>query len=275
MLLDYAVAQGLCQDSVEARDKTVARLFGAIMPSPRDVRQQFAKLLHKEGSQAAISWVYGLCRDNDYIRTERIAQNIVYPAMTPAGELTVTINLSKPEKDPWDIAAAHHQAAVSYPKCMLCRENPGYVGWPGFPARQNHRIIPLTLGGGETWYLQYSPYLYYPEHCIVLNGQHVPILITRESFEKMADFVDMFPHYFIGSNADLPIVGGSILTHDHFQGGQHIFPWRRRTPGLTSGQMTPRCGGAALKWPMICLRFTCQERGRADRSDDDGAQGLA
>ena len=223
MLLDYAVAQGICGERSEARDRFAARLFGAVTPGPRDIRQQFGNLLEREGPQAATAWFYGLCRDNDYIRTERIAQNIVYQAATPAGELTITINLSKPEKDPRDIASARHQAAVSYPKCMLCRENPGYAGRPGFPARQNHRVIPLTLGK-ETWYLQYSPYLYYPEHCIVLNGQHVPMLMTRDSFERMADFADLFPHYFIGSNADLPIVGGSILTHDHFQGGTACLP---------------------------------------------------
>ncbi len=259
MLLDYAVGQGLCQDSVEARDRFAARLFGAITPSPRDVRQQFAQLLANQGPQAATAWFYGFCRDNDYIRTERIAQNIVYPAMTPAGEMTVTINLSKPEKDPRDIAAARHQTAVSYPRCMLCRENPGYAGRPGFPARQNHRIIPLTLGH-ETWYLQYSPYLYYPEHCIVLNGQHVPMAMTRDSFEKMAGFVDMFPHYFIGSNADLPIVGGSILTHDHFQGGRHIFPMEMADTWFDIRTGDPAVRGEALKWPMTCLRFTCRER---------------
>ncbi|MHC1787355.1 MAG: galactose-1-phosphate uridylyltransferase [Christensenellales bacterium] len=261
LLIDCAVQKGLCDNGLEARERLGARLFGAVTPSPRAVRMQFNALQEAAGAEAATHWFYKLCRDNDYIRTEQIAQNIRYSADTPAGELEITINLSKPEKDPRDIAAARRQKAVGYPKCMLCRENPGYAGRPGYPARQNHRIIPLNLGG-EAWYFQYSPYLYYEEHCIILNGQHLPMQMTRQSFQKMADFVDLFPHYFVGSNADLPIVGGSILTHDHFQGGRHSFPMDRAAPWFELDTRDSAIIGAALRWPMTCLRFESRDRER-------------
>ena len=261
LLVQHAVDKGLCEDSPEARDRFSARLFGAVTPGPRAVRNQFSQLLKEEGAQAACDAFYRMCRDNDYIRTERIRENIVYTEPTPAGDLIITINLSKPEKDPKDIAAARRQTASSYPRCMLCRENPGYAGRPGFPARQNHRIIPLTLGG-ETWYLQYSPYLYYPEHCIVLAGEHLPMQMSRQSFEKMFDFVDLIPHYFIGSNADLPIVGGSILTHDHFQGGQQAFPMDAAEPWFDFHMEDPGIHGQALKWPMTCLKLWGTDRVR-------------
>ncbi len=259
MLVDLAVSKQLCQDSLEARERFSARLFGAVTPSPRAVRMQFAALREAAGSEAATHWFYKLCRDNDYIRTEQIAQNVVYPAQTPAGEMQITINLSKPEKDPRDIAAARRQQALGYPKCMLCRENPGYAGRPGYPARQNHRILPLSLGG-ESWYFQYSPYAYYDEHCIILNGQHLPMQMTRQSFEKMADFVDAFPHYFVGSNADLPIVGGSILTHDHFQGGRHQFPMDSASSWFEIDCKDSALMGWALNWPMTCLKFESRDR---------------
>jgi UDPglucose--hexose-1-phosphate uridylyltransferase len=160
---------------------------------------------------------------SDYIRVDQIARNVRFFAPSPAGELEITINLSKPEKDPRDIAAERKKAQVGYPMCMLCVENPGYAGRPGFPARQNHRMIPLTLSG-EPWYFQYSPYLYYNEHSIVLSEKHAPMKISRGTFIRLFEFVSQFPHYFLGANADLPLVGGSILRHDHFQGGQSTFP---------------------------------------------------
>ena len=259
VLVDLAVQRGLCEDSLEARERFSARLFGLVTPGPRAVRERFLQLEGSEGAQAATDWFYRLCRANDYIRTRRIAENIRYHTPTPAGQLEITINLSKPEKDPKDIAAQRLQRAVSYPKCMLCRENPGYAGRPGFPARQNHRIIPIPLAG-ETWYFQYSPYLYYDEHCIVLNAEHVPMKMTRQSFERMFDFVDRFPHYFIGSNADLPIVGGSILTHDHFQGGNYAFPMERAETWFAFDTGVPGITGEALRWPMTCLRLRGGDR---------------
>ena len=258
-LVDIAVARGLCEDSPEARERFSARLFGLVTPGPRAVRECFLHHEQQDGPQAATDWFYRLCRANDYIRTRRIAENIRYHADTPAGELEITINLSKPEKDPKDIAAQRLARSVSYPKCMLCRENPGYAGRPGYPARQNHRIIPIPLAG-ETWYFQYSPYLYYYEHCIVLNAQHVPMKMTGQSFERMFDFVDRFPHYFIGSNADLPIVGGSILTHDHFQGGRYTFPMERAERWFTFDTGVAGITGEALRWPMTCLRLRGEDR---------------
>ena len=261
LLVNHAVKKGLCEDTLEARDHFSTKLFGAVTPSPMAVRQQFARLRQERGIQAACDWFYQMCRDCDYIRTERIKQNIQYNALTPAGELTVTVNLSKPEKDPRDIAAQRSRPQVGYPKCMLCKENPGYAGRPGYPARQNHRIIPFTLSQ-EQWYFQYSPYLYYPEHCIVFAGEHLPMRMTRESFEKMLDFVDQVPHYFIGSNADLPIVGGSILAHDHFQGGRHTFPMEKADTWFDICVDDPAIEASALNWPMTCLRLKSADRQR-------------
>ncbi len=259
ILIDYAVEKGLCEASPEARERFGTRLFGLVTPGPRAVRAVFNRLMQDKGSEAATDWFYHLCRANDYIRTRRIDQNIRYCAQTEAGGLEVTINLSKPEKDPRDIALARMTPSVGYPRCALCRENPGYAGRPGFPARQNHRMILLELGG-ESWYLQYSPYLYYDEHCIVINREHVPMRMNRNSFEKMADFVDIFPHYFIGSNADLPIVGGSILVHDHFQGGRHEFPMERSEEWFAFDTGIPGLRGRALKWPMTCLKLESPDR---------------
>ncbi len=261
VLVHHAVEKGLAEDTLEARERFGARLFGAVTPSPMAVRQRFSQLVQEEGIQAACDWFYQMCRDCDYIRTERIAENILFNGMTPAGELEITINLSKPEKDPRDIAAARHQPQVGYPKCMLCRENPGYPGRPGYPARQNHRIIPMTLAD-EKWYFQYSPYLYYDEHCIVLSAEHLPMRMTRESFEKMMDFVDQVPHYFIGSNADLPIVGGSILAHDHFQGGRHVFPMEKAETWFEIAVDDPAVRASAMQWPMTCLKLQSTDRQR-------------
>ena len=250
-LADWAAAHGVIHDTNDEKDRIIARIAGTFTPHPAVVRQTFYDSMASRGPEAAAQWFYQLCRDIDYIRVKRIAQNIQYTAPSPAGELEITINLSKPEKDPRDIAAARTAPKSGYPLCMLCKENPGYAGRVGFPGRENHRIIPLNLAG-EEWYLQYSPYLYFNEHCIVLDGVHEPMKLTRKSFNRLFDFVDKFPFYFIGANADLPIVGGSILTHDHYQGGRHLFPmdkapirWRFDSP-VESG---------VVDWPMTCLRF--------------------
>ena len=250
-LADWAAAHGVIDDTNDEKDRIIARIAGTFTPHPAVVRQTFYDSMASRGPEAAVQWFYHLCRDIDYIRVKRIAQNIQYTAPSPAGELEITINLSKPEKDPRDIAAARTAPKSGYPLCMLCKENPGYAGRVGFPGRENHRIVPLNLAG-EEWYLQYSPYLYFNEHCIVLDGVHEPMKLTRRSFDRLFDFVDKFPFYFIGANADLPIVGGSILTHDHYQGGRHTFPmdkapirWRFDSP-VESG---------VVDWPMTCLRF--------------------
>ena len=255
-LAKWAAARQVIADTNDEKDRFTARLAGTFTPHPAQVRAQFATLLREEGPQAATGWFYQLCRNNDYIRVKRIAQNIRYTASAPCGELEITINLSKPEKDPRDIAAAKNAPQAGYPRCMLCKENPGYAGRAGFPARQNHRIVPLKLAG-EEWYMQYSPYLYYDEHCIVLSGKHEPMHLTRRSFERLFDFVDQFPHYFLGANADLPIVCGSILTHDHYQGGRHVFPMDKAA--IRAPFRGPANAGI-VDWPMTCLRFTSQSR---------------
>lgn len=255
-LASWAAAKGVIGDTNDEKDRFTARLAGTFTPHPAQVRSEFYDRLNRQGPRKATEYFYQLCRDTDYIRVNRIAQNIRYNAPSPFGELEITINLSKPEKDPRDIAAARSAPKTGYPLCMLCRENPGYAGRAGFPARQNHRIIPLNLAG-EEWYLQYSPYLYYNEHCIVLSAKHEPMRLTEKSFERLFDFVDRFPHYFLGANADLPIVGGSILTHDHYQGGNHLFPMDK-APIQWSFESPVESG--VVDWPMTCLRFLSPDR---------------
>lgn len=255
-LAQWAADHGVIDDTGDEKDRFSARLAGAFTPHPAQVRNTFYGLMEKENPWAATEWFYQLCRDVDYIRVSRIAQNIRYTAPSPSGELEITINLSKPEKDPKDIAAAAKAPKGGYPLCMLCRENPGYAGRVGFPARQNHRIVPMTLSQ-EDWYLQYSPYLYYNEHCIVFSGRHEPMHLTRKSFERLFDFVDRIPHYFLGANADLPIVGGSILSHDHYQGGNHVFPMDKADALYAFNGPADAC---VVNWPMTCLRFTSESR---------------
>ena len=251
-LCDIACARGLILDSSERRDLFCGRLMGAVTPHPAAVREKFSMLYEKLGAKAATDWFYRLCRDVDYIKVDRIAKNARFFEDSPAGRLEITINLSKPEKDPRDIAAQRNAVQAAYPKCMLCVENPGYAGRVGFPARQNHRVIPLSLGG-RPWYLQYSPYLYYNEHCIVFNEQHIPMAITRGTFERLLDFVDRFPHYMLGSNADLPIVGGSILSHDHFQGGRHHFPMDDAPVRIALQSPVEGVEAWVADWPMTCI----------------------
>ena len=260
-LADCAFRMGNISNSRENRDLFITKVMGVLTPSPAEVREKFAKL-ESASPEAATSWFYQLCRDSDYIKVDRIAKNQQFFEDSPAGKLEITINLSKPEKDPRDIAAARNRPQVGYPKCMLCIENPGYAGRIGFPARQNHRVIPVTLGG-QQWFMQYSPYLYYNEHCIVFNSQHIPMKIDKSAFEKLLDFVTAFPHYFVGSNADLPIVGGSILSHEHFQGGHYTFAMETapvEKEVVFAGYEDVNAG--IVKWPMSVLRLRGADKAR-------------
>ncbi|MBE6935058.1 MAG: UDP-glucose--hexose-1-phosphate uridylyltransferase [Ruminococcaceae bacterium] len=260
-LLDDAVARGICADDIVSRDLFDTRLMGALTPPPREVRAKFAAL-YAEDPRRATDWYYEFSQNTDYIRRYRIAKDLRWQTATEYGDLDITINLSKPEKDPRAIAAAKAAPQSGYPKCMLCPENEGYAGRMNHPARQNHRIIPITIAESD-WYLQYSPYVYYPEHCIVFNSRHTPMVIDRSALRKLLDFVTLFPHYFVGSNADLPIVGGSILSHEHFQGGHYTFPMERapieqelRFPGyeeITAG---------IVRWPMSVIRLRAADPDR-------------
>ena len=260
-LLDYAVSQGIVEDNVTARDLFDTELMGRLTPRPSAVIAQFREKL-SVSPEAATDWYYRFSRDTDYIRTYRVARDVKWVTSTPYGDLDITINLSKPEKDPRAIAAAKSAPQSGYPKCQLCRENEGYAGRMNHPARQNHRIIPITIDGRD-WFFQYSPYVYYNEHCIVFNGEHVPMKIDRSAFRKLLDFVIQFPHYFVGSNADLPIVGGSILSHDHFQGGRYTFAMERAEveetvsfPGFSDVE------AGIVRWPMSVLRLRSADDGR-------------
>ena len=212
VLVDFSVKRGIVEDNITSRDLFDTALMGVLTPRPSWVTEQFQRRAAQD-RRAATDGYYQFSQDTDYIRRYRIAKDVKWLASTMYGELDITINLSKPEKDPRAIAAAKAAPQSGYPKCLLCRENEGYAGRMNHPARQNHRVIPVTIDGGD-WFLQYSPYVYYNEHCIVFNSRHVPMKIDRSAFRKLLDFVIQFPHYFVGSNADLPIVGGSILSHD-------------------------------------------------------------
>ena len=260
-LIDDAVARGVIEDGIASRDLFDTKLMGVLTPRPSQVIAQFHEKM-AESREAATDWFYTFCQDTDYIRRYRIARDVKWVTPTEFGDLDITINLSKPEKDPRAIAAARSAAQTSYPKCQLCRENEGYAGRLDHPARQNHRIIPVTIDG-QDWFFQYSPYVYYNEHCIVFNGKHVPMKIDRSAFRKLLDFVIQFPHYFVGSNADLPIVGGSILSHDHFQGGRYTFAMERAEveesvtfPGFSDVE------AGIVRWPMSVLRLRSADDGR-------------
>jgi len=253
-ILDYAVANGLCDDGITAKDIFDTRIMGAITPMPREVIGIF-RYLYLEDPVAATDWYYKFSCDTDYIRRYRIAKDMRWKYPSEYGEMDITINLSKPEKDPKAIAAAKNAPQTAYPKCQLCVENEGYAGRMNHPARANHRIIPIEICG-QDWRLQYSPYVYYNEHCIVFNSQHVPMKIDEGAFEKLLDFVRVFPHYFVGSNADLPIVGGSILSHEHFQGGHYTFAMETapiETEITFKGFEDVKAG--IVKWPMSVIRL--------------------
>lgn len=254
-MLDYAAEQGILEENtVVHRDLLDTKIMNCLMPRPSEIRRTFKNLYEKDPKEAT-EYYYKLSKDSDYIRTYRIKKDMKWIASTEYGDLDITINLSKPEKDPKAIAAALNAKQSAYPKCQLCKENEGYAGRLNHPARENHRIIPLIMNN-ENFFLQYSPYVYYNEHCIVFNAEHTPMKIDRAAFRKLFDFVTLFPHYFLGSNADLPIVGGSILTHDHFQGGHYTFAMAKapiETEVTIPGFEEIEAG--IVKWPMSVIRI--------------------
>lgn len=258
-LLDYAAEKGLLEgNSVVYRDLFDAKLMNCLMPRPSEVVKTFRDA-YRESPEAATAYFYKLSQDSDYIRRYRVCKDMKWVTKTEYGDLDITVNLSKPEKDPKAIAAAKLQKQSGYPRCLLCMENVGYGGRVDHPARNNHRIIPLTMNQ-EEWGLQYSPYVYYNEHCIVFNGKHTPMKIERSTFVKLLDFVRLFPHYFLGSNADLPIVGGSILTHDHFQGGHYTFAMAKapvEQEFTVKGFADVETG--IVKWPMSVIRIRSEK----------------
>lgn len=260
-LLDEACSRGIIEDSIVYRDLFDTKLMNCLMPRPSQVQSEFWKR-YKESPKAATEYYYKLSQDSDYIRRYRVCKDMKWTVDTDYGTLDITINLSKPEKDPKAIAAARNAKASSYPKCLLCMENEGYAGRTNHPARENHRIIPITVNDSG-WGFQYSPYVYYNEHCIVLNGEHVPMKIEKNTFRKLFDFVKLFPHYFLGSNADLPIVGGSILSHDHFQGGHYTFAMAKAPVVrnfVVEGFEDVTAG--IVKWPLSVIRLQGSDENR-------------
>lgn len=260
-LLDEAVTRGIIEDSITFRDLFDTKIMNCLMPRPAQVQQTFQEKYNRSPKEAT-DYYYKLSQDSDYIRRYRVKKDLKWKVDSPYGEIDITVNLSKPEKDPKAIAAARNAKASSYPKCLLCKENEGYAGRINHPARENHRIIPITINNSD-WGFQYSPYVYYNEHCIVFNGQHTPMKIEKATFQKLFDFVKLFPHYFLGSNADLPIVGGSILSHDHFQGGNYTFAMAKAPmeqyvtiPGYEDVE------AGIVKWPLSVLRIRHKDSDR-------------
>ena len=263
-LLDYAVEAELCEDNTTARDLFDTKLMGLLTPMPREVDRTFREK-YQTSPEAATDYYYKLSQDTDYIRRYRIVKDQRWRYASLYGDLDITINLSKPEKDPKAIAAAKLAPQSGYPKCLLCPENAGYAGRMNHPARQNHRPIPVTVDGAQ-WFLQYSPYVYYNEHCIVFNGSHVPMKIDGAAFRKLLSFVEQFPHYFVGSNADLPIVGGSILSHEHFQGGRYTFAMAKAP---VERELTFRgfedVTAGIVRWPLSVIRLEGADKTRLVR----------
>ena len=260
-LLNIAVERGIIEDNVVYRDLFDTKLMNCLLPRPAQVQAAFWEK-YAISPEKATDYYYKFSQDSDYIRRYRVAKDLKWKVDSPYGEIDITINLSKPEKDPKAIAAARNAAASSYPKCQLCMENEGYAGRVNHPARENHRIIPITINQSN-WGFQYSPYVYYNEHCIVFNGEHVPMKIDRAAFTKLFDFIKLFPHYFLGSNADLPIVGGSILSHDHFQGGHYTFAMAKakiELPVMIPGYEDVEAG--IVKWPLSVLRIRSKDTSR-------------
>ncbi|EOD00901.1 UDP-glucose--hexose-1-phosphate uridylyltransferase [Caldisalinibacter kiritimatiensis] len=259
-ILTWAYENGVLESNTPVyRDLLDTKIMNCLMPRPSEIVDKFYKL-YDENPQNATDYFYKLSRNSNYIRTDRVAKNMVWKVNTEYGDLDITINLSKPEKDPKAIAAAKNMPASSYPKCLLCKENEGYAGRVNHPARQNHRIIPLTLKN-EKWYLQYSPYVYFNEHSIVLKDTHEPMKISKDTFDRLLEFVEKFPHYFIGSNADLPIVGGSILSHDHFQGGNYEFAMATAPlEHTTTIDKFEDIEVGIVKWPMSVIRLRGNDR---------------
>ena len=262
-MMTYAYDNGIMKEnSIVYKDLFDTKLMGCLVNAPSVIRARFKDLYDNESSLAATDYFYKLSCDSNYIRRQRIKKDMKWTTDTEYGTLDVTINLSKPEKDPKAIAAAKNAKQSAYPKCQLCKENEGYAGRVNHPARENHRIIPVTINNSQ-WFFQYSPYVYYNEHCIVFNGQHVPMKIDRAAFTKLFDFVKQFPHYFLGSNADLPIVGGSILTHDHFQGGHYEFAMERaeiEKEFTIPGYEDVKAG--IVHWPLSVIRIQSKDEKR-------------
>ena len=260
-LLDEAVSRGIIEDSIAYRDLFDTKLMNCLVPRPAQIQSEFWKK-YGTSPETATDYYYKLSQDSDYIRRYLIKRDRKWTVDTKYGTLDVTINLSKPEKDPKAIAAAGKTKSSSYPKCQLCMENEGYAGRLDHPARENHRIIPITIQG-KKWGFQYSPYVYYNEHCIVFNGEHIPMKIDRNAFAKLFDFIKLFPHYFLGSNADLPIVGGSILSHDHFQGGNYTFAMAKAPvveEFTVKGYEDVSAG--IVKWPLSVIRLRGEDTER-------------
>ncbi len=258
-LCDEAVEAGLIDSGTVSRDLFDTKIMGVLTPRPSEIIKKFREL-YNECPSVATDWYYKLSGDTNYIRRDRIAKIIKWQQTGDYGTIDITVNLSKPEKDPKAIAAAKNMPQSGYPKCMLCRECEGYAGRLDFPARQNHRIIPVEING-ESWFMQYSPFVYYNEHCIVFNSKHTPMTIDRSVFKKLLSFVTVFPHYFLGSNADLPIVGGSILSHEHFQGGKYEFAMERapiEKEIVFDGFPDVKAG--LVKWPMSTIRLQSENK---------------
>ncbi|MFP7281562.1 UDP-glucose--hexose-1-phosphate uridylyltransferase [Bacillus altitudinis] len=260
-MLDWAVETGLIPDGTDTyRDLLDAKIMGCLVAPPSVIYAKFEEKRKHCGPKAATSWFYEMQQHAHYIHTGRIAKNVQWFTPTEDGELEITINLSKPEKDPKAIAEAKKLSQKQYPLCLLCKENVGFGGRINHPARQNHRIIPVTLTN-ESWFMQFSPYVYYNEHCIVFKGEHEPMQISKKTFERLLSFISIYPHYFIGSNADLPIVGGSILSHDHFQGGAHEFPMAKaEMEEVFSLEKFPRVKAGIVKWPMSVIRLQSSDQ---------------
>ncbi|OIJ17039.1 galactose-1-phosphate uridylyltransferase [Anaerobacillus alkalilacustris] len=259
-ILDWAAVNGCLQENtVTYRDLLDTKIMGCFVPRPSEVIRTFEDK-YRNSPEESTEYFYQLSKQSHYIRTDRIAKNEHWYSPTEYGDIEITINLSKPEKDPKAIAAAKHLKQSSYPKCLLCKENVGYVGRVNHPARQNLRTIPVTLMN-ELWYLQYSPYVYYHEHSILFSENHVPMKISKKTFSRLLEFVEQYPHYFLGSNADLPIVGGSILSHDHFQGGYHEFPMAKAEMQETfSFSKFPNVTAGIVKWPMSVIRLQSEDK---------------
>ncbi|WP_315116308.1 UDP-glucose--hexose-1-phosphate uridylyltransferase [uncultured Clostridium sp.] len=260
-ILDYANECGLLSiNTTTYRDLLDSKIMGLLMPRQSEIVNKFYNIYNTEGAKKATEYYYNLSTDSNYIRIDRTNKNLYWKENTPYGDIEITINLSKPEKDPRDIAASKLKENSNYPKCLLCLENVGYAGHVNHPGRQNHRVIPINLGE-EQWYLQYSPYVYYNEHSILFYEKHIPMSITEKTFERIVYFLDQFPHYFIGSNADLPIVGGSILNHEHYQGGKHTFPMvKAPIEYYFENEEFIHVKGGIVKWPMSVIRLSSKNK---------------
>lgn len=262
VFLDDAFERGVLEENTMTyRDLLDTEIMGRLTPRPAEVRAK-AEELAEQGPEELTDWYYRFSQDTNYIRRDRMTRDVRWTTDTEYGTLDITINLSKPEKDPKAIAAARLLPASDYPRCMLCADNEGYAGRLDYPARQNHRLLPVTVDG-KAWFMQYSPYMYYNEHCIVFNGEHVPMVIDKACFRKLLDFVRQFPHYFVGSNADLPIVGGSILAHDHFQGGRYTFAMERaQVEREIVFKEFEEIRAGIVKWPLSVIRLTAADPDR-------------